>query len=69
MIIKNKIQVTYIHLSRQLDEIYISFSPRQRSRKSSLCLYLEVYEGDKPYPSLKMQVLTHQLPYHVHGSL
>lgn len=69
MIIKNKIQVTYIHLSRELDEIYISFSPRQRSRKSSLCLYLEVYEDDKLYPSLKMQVLTHQLPHHVRGSL
>lgn len=69
MIIKNKIQVTYIHLSRELDEIYISFPPRQRSRKSSLCLYLEAYEDDKLYPSLKMQVLTHQLLYHVCGSL
>lgn len=43
--------------------------PRQRSRKSSLCLYLEVYEDDKLYPSLKMRVLTHQLPYHLRGSL
>ena len=46
-----------------------SLFPRQRLRKSSLCLYLEMYEDDKRYPSLKMQVLTHQLSYHVCGSL
>jgi len=38
-----------------------SLFPRRRWRKSSLCLCLEVYEDDKLYPSLKMQVLTHQL--------
>lgn len=46
-----------------------SLFPRQRLRKSRLCLYLEGYEDDKLYPLLNMEVLTHQLPYHVRGLL